>query len=134
MRGSLSDAAAVGAGHTAVSSLAWYAADRATAERHNEAAIAILSETDDARSLGFALANHAFLAAQRGAVTEARDVGLRAQRIADSLDGDPILHGFATIGVGVARLMEGVSRAGRISWPPATRACANATTTSPPPR
>ena len=107
LRGSLSDAAAVGAGHTAISSLAWYAADRATAERHNEAAIAILSETDDARSLGFALANHAFLAAQRGAVAEARDVGLRAQRIADSLDGDPILHGFATIGVGVARLMEG---------------------------
>jgi hypothetical protein len=69
LRSTLADAAAVGAGHTAISGLAWYDADVATAERHNEAAIAILSDTDDPRALGFALANHAFLAAQRGDTT-----------------------------------------------------------------
>ena len=107
MRSNLADAAAVGAGHTAISGLAWYDADVATAERHNEAAIAILSDTDDTRALGFALANHAFLAAQRGDTTEARSAGARALQIADEMDGDPILHGFATIGVAVARLLDG---------------------------
>ena len=107
LRSNLADAAAVGAGHTAISGLAWYDADVATAERHNEAAIAILSDTDDTRALGFALANHAFLAAQRGDTTEARSAGTRALRIADEMDGDPILHGFATIGVAVARLLDG---------------------------
>ena len=104
LRGDLADTAAVGAGHTAISSLAWYDADLATAVRHKDAAIAILSGTDDARALGFALANHSFLAAQQGDTAEARAAGTRALQLAD---GDPVLHGFATIGVAVARLLDG---------------------------
>jgi DNA-binding CsgD family transcriptional regulator/tetratricopeptide (TPR) repeat protein len=106
LRGDLADTAAVGAGHTAISGLAWYDADLVTAVRHKDAAIAILSGTDDARALGFALANHAFLAAQQGDTGEARTAGTRALRIADD-SGDPVLHGFATIGVAVARLLDG---------------------------
>jgi len=104
LRGDLADTAAVGAGHTAISGLAWYDADLATAVRHKDAAIAILSGTDDARALGFALANHSFLAAQQGDTAEARAAGTRALQLAD---GDPVLHGFATIGVAVARLLDG---------------------------
>ena len=84
--------------------MAWYDADLATAVRHKDAAIAILSGTDDARALGFALANHSFLAAQQGDTAEARAAGTRALQLAD---GDPVLHGFATIGVAVARLLDG---------------------------
>ena len=104
LRSDLADTAAVGAGHTAISGLAWYDADLATAVRHKDAAIAILSGTDDTRSLGFALANHSFLAAQQGDTAEARAAGTRALQLAD---GDPILHGFATIGVAVARILDG---------------------------
>ena len=63
LRRELGEVVAVGAGHTALSGFAWYAADRALAERHVEAAIEILSGADDPRALGFALARHAFLAA-----------------------------------------------------------------------
>jgi tetratricopeptide (TPR) repeat protein len=104
LRSDLADTVAVGAGHTAISGLAWYDADLATAVRHKDAAIAILSGTDDTRSLGFALANHSFLAAQQGDTAEARAAGTRALQLAG---GDPILHGFATIGVAVARLLDG---------------------------
>ena len=98
---------AVGAGHTAISGFAWYAADRALAERHDRAAISILSSTDTGRELGFALATHSFLAAQRGDTLEARRAGERAARIADELDDDVVLRSTASIGVAVARLMDG---------------------------
>jgi DNA-binding CsgD family transcriptional regulator len=53
------------------------------------------------------LANHALLAAHRGDTAEARDAGARAQQIADELAGDPVLHGFASIAIAVARLLDG---------------------------
>jgi DNA-binding CsgD family transcriptional regulator len=107
LRAELADTAAVGAAHTAISGFAWYAADRAEAERHDEAALEILSGADAPRALGLALANHAFLAAQRGDLAEARSTGSRALGIADELGGDPVVHGFASIGLAVARLLEG---------------------------
>jgi DNA-binding CsgD family transcriptional regulator len=107
LRRDLADPVAVGAAHTAISGFAWYAADRAAAERHDDAAIEILSGGDDPRALARALANHAYLATQRGDTAAARDAGARAQRIADELGGDPVLHGFASIGVAVARLLDG---------------------------
>ena len=75
--------------------------------RHAEAAIEILSAADDRRALGFALARHAFLAAQRGDTAEARRSGDRAARIADELGDDVVLRSTASIGVAVARLLDG---------------------------
>jgi DNA-binding CsgD family transcriptional regulator len=98
---------AVGAGHSAISNFAWYAADRALAERHDAAAIEILSSADARRPLGFALAGHAFLAAQRGDIEEARLSGDRAARIADELGDDVVLRATASIGVSLARLLDG---------------------------
>ncbi len=107
LRRELGEVVAVGAGHTALAGFAWYAADRALAERHARAAIEILGATDDRRALGFALARHAFLAAQRGDTPEARRSGDRAARIADELGDDTVLRGTASIGVAVARLLDG---------------------------
>jgi DNA-binding NarL/FixJ family response regulator len=102
---------AVGAGHRAISSFAWYAADRDLAERHDRAAIEILSRANARRPLGFALAGHAFLAAQRGDTDEARRAGERAVRIADELGDDDVLRATASIGVSLARLLDGDVRA-----------------------
>ena len=107
LRRDLGEVVAVGAGHTALAGFAWYAADRAPAERHARAAIEILGTTDDRRVLGFALARHAFLAAQRGDTLEARRSGDQAARIADELGDDTVLRGTASIGVAVARLLGG---------------------------
>jgi DNA-binding CsgD family transcriptional regulator/tetratricopeptide (TPR) repeat protein len=98
---------AVGAGHASISHFAWYAADRALAEQHDAAAIEILTTADAPRPLGFALASHAFLAAQRGDIAEARQSGDRATAIADALGGDDVLCATASIGVSLARLLEG---------------------------
>ncbi len=54
-----------------------------------------------------ALARHAFLAAQRGDTLEARRSGDQAARIADELGDDTVLRGTASIGVAVARLLDG---------------------------
>ena len=48
LRRELGDVVAVGAAHTALSGFAWYAADRALAERHDAAAMEILSSAEDA--------------------------------------------------------------------------------------
>ena len=85
----------------------WYAADRGSAVRHARAAIEILSSTDDARALGFALARHVFFAAWGGDTAEARRSGDRAARIADELGDDVELRSTASIGVAIARLLEG---------------------------
>ena len=77
LRRGMGEVVAVGAGHTALAGFAWYAADRALAERHTRAAIEILSTADDRRALGFALARHTFLAAWRGDAPEARVSGVR---------------------------------------------------------
>jgi DNA-binding CsgD family transcriptional regulator/tetratricopeptide (TPR) repeat protein len=97
----------VGNGHSAISEFGWYAADRAFAEQHDRAALEILATTDDRRALGYALARHAFLAAQRGNVPEAEEAGDRAARIADELDGDVVLRSTASLGVAIARLADG---------------------------
>jgi DNA-binding CsgD family transcriptional regulator len=107
LRRGMGQVVAVGAAHTALAGFAWGAADRALAERHAEAAVTILSSADDQRALGFALSRHAFLAAWRGDSAEARRAGHRAARIADQLGGDVVLRGTASIGVAVARLLDG---------------------------
>ena len=107
LRRGMGEVVGVGLAHTALSGFAWDAADRARAERHIEAAIEILSGTDDRRALGFALARHAFLAAWRGDAAEARRSGDQAVRIADELGDDVVLRSTASIGVAVARLLEG---------------------------
>jgi DNA-binding CsgD family transcriptional regulator/tetratricopeptide (TPR) repeat protein len=107
LRRELGEVVAVGTGHTAISGFAWYAADRALAERHDQAAIEILSHADDRRALGFALARHTFLAAQRGDTREARRSRDEAARIADELGDDVVLRSTASVGLAVARLLEG---------------------------
>ena len=107
LRRGMGEIVAVGAAHTALSGFAWYAADRGSAVRHAEAAIEILSTTDDRRALGFALARHIFLAALGRRHAEARRSGDRAARIADELGGDIVLRSTASIGVAVARLLDG---------------------------
>jgi DNA-binding CsgD family transcriptional regulator/tetratricopeptide (TPR) repeat protein len=105
-RRELADDVAVGTAHRAISGFEWYAADRAAAERHDGAALDILSRTDEPKALGFALANHAFLAAQRGDTAEAQQSGGHALRIADDLD-DAVLRGTAATALAVARLLDG---------------------------
>ena len=100
------DPVAVGAEHTAISYYQWYSADRSAAERHDEAAIAVLTDARAPRELGFAWANRAFLAAQHADTKEAFRCGAAAQRFADEL-GDGVLHHTASIAIGVARLLEG---------------------------
>nr|WP_239522712.1 AAA family ATPase [Geodermatophilus sabuli] len=107
LRRAAGETVAVGMGHSALSGFGWYAADRAYAERHDRAALDILATGDDRRALGFALAHHAFLAAQRGDTSEAQRSGDRAARIADELDGDVVLRSTASMGVAIARLGAG---------------------------
>ena len=52
LRGELADIVAVGANHRAISNFGWYAADRASADREDAAALAILDGAGDARSWG----------------------------------------------------------------------------------
>ena len=66
LRRELGDVVAVGTGHRALSLFEWYAAERRTAEREDDAAISILSGAGEPRALGFALANRAYLAACAG--------------------------------------------------------------------
>ncbi len=71
LRRDLDEVVAVGAGHTALAGFAWYAADRALAERHARAAIEILGATDDRRALGFAFAGRSrFVTTWPSATTE----------------------------------------------------------------
>lgn len=106
LRRALADDVAVGAGHTAISRFAWFAADRTGAERHNREAVELLGRADDRRALGFALANTSFLASQRGDGEEARESGERATAIAAELRDD-VLRSTAGIGLAVTRLLEG---------------------------
>ena len=99
----LGDVVAVGPGTGRSPCFAWYAADRAAAERQNRAAIEILAAAGDPRELGYALANRAYLAA-RGATARRAAGGRRARRIADEL-GDAALRGTASVGVAVVRLI-----------------------------
>ena len=107
LRQELGEPVGVGAAHTMLSVFSWYAADRGSAVRHARAAVEILSATDDPRALGFALARHIFLAAWGGDTAEALRSGDRAARIADELGGDVELRSMASIGVAIARLLEG---------------------------
>jgi DNA-binding CsgD family transcriptional regulator len=107
LRRGMGDVVGVGAAHTALSTFSWYVADRASAVRHARAAVEILSTTEDARALGYALSRHIFLAAWGGDTEEARRSGDRAARIADELGGDVALRSTASIGVAIARLLEG---------------------------
>jgi DNA-binding CsgD family transcriptional regulator/tetratricopeptide (TPR) repeat protein len=107
LRRVLRDTVAVGEAHTAISGFGWYAADRAIADRHDLAAIEILSPGDDPRALGFALANHAYLAAQRGDLAEALHAGDRALRIADGLEAGQVLAATASTAIAVVHLIEG---------------------------
>ncbi len=111
LRRGLGQVAAVGAAHTALSVFAWYAADRALAERHIRAAVEILGTTGDRRALGLALSRQAFLAAWRGDTAEALDLEDRARQIAAGLGDDAVLRSTASVGAAVARLLEGDVRA-----------------------
>ncbi len=77
----LGDMVAVGAGHRTISHFWWYAADRTVAEQQDQAAVEILTAAGEPRELGYALANRAYLAAQRGDAVQARQAGEHAQRI-----------------------------------------------------
>jgi DNA-binding CsgD family transcriptional regulator len=107
LRRGMGEVVGVGSAHTALAGFAWYAADRGTAVRHARAALEILSSADDPRALGFALARHTFFAAWGGDAAEARRSGDRAARIADELGDDVVLRSTASVGVAVARLLDG---------------------------
>jgi DNA-binding CsgD family transcriptional regulator/tetratricopeptide (TPR) repeat protein len=106
LRRELGDDVAVGEGHRLISDYAWYAGDGALAKQHDEAARQILGRGTARREWGFALANHAYLAAHRGETEAAVQAGTDAQGIADEV-GDRALHGTAAIGLSVARLFAG---------------------------
>ena len=107
LRRELGERAAMGAAHSAISRFAWYAADRATSEAHDRAAIEILAETGDHHAFGLAMAHHGLLAAQLGDPDETRRAAERVARIADGVDDPVLLHSTAAIGVAVARLSVG---------------------------
>ncbi len=107
LRSGMGEVVGVGAAHTALAGFAWYAADRGSAVRHARAAVEILSSADDPRALGYALARHAFLAAWGGDAPEARRSGDQVARIASELGDDVVLRSTASIGLAVARLLEG---------------------------
>ena len=96
LRRGLGDVVAVGAGHRALSLFTWYAADRWTAQRQDDAAISVLSEAGEPRRSA-TLANRAYLAAGRGDAAKGLQAGREAQRIADELGTSP-WHRRASIG------------------------------------
>jgi tetratricopeptide (TPR) repeat protein len=106
LRRELGDVVAVGDGHRALSLFEWYAADRAAAERQDDAAISILTDAGEPRALGYALANRALLAAGRGDETKGLQAGREAQRIGDQL-GDDALRATAAFGIALVRLSVG---------------------------
>ena len=106
LRRGLGDVVAVGAGHRALSLFTWYAADRWTAQRQDDAAISVLSEAGEPHAFGYALANRAYLAASWGDLAKGLQAGQEAQRMADEL-GDAALHTAASIGVALVRLYGG---------------------------
>ena len=125
LRRELGDVVAVGAGHTAISRFAWYAADRAAAERHDRAAIAILTGADDRPGLGFALAEHVLPGGAARRRHRGRGCAGDARRgIADETGDDDVLRSTASVGVAVAR-PDGRRRRRprRRCSPPATSAC-----------
>jgi DNA-binding CsgD family transcriptional regulator/tetratricopeptide (TPR) repeat protein len=106
------DQVAAGAAHRAISKYEWFNANRSMAEQHAATAIEILDGTTDARQLGFAYSNLAYLALQASDTATAIDLGERAQRIADQV-GDIELRCNAMIALGVARVAEGDESARR---------------------
>ena len=106
LRRELGDMVAVGAGHREISRYAWYSADRATAEQHDREAVEILRAAGAHRELGYALANRAHLAAQRGDAEQTQEAAREARRIADEL-GDAALRCAAALGTAVLRLQDG---------------------------
>jgi hypothetical protein len=131
LRGDLADTAAVGAGHTAISGLAWYDADLATAVRHKDAAIAILSGTDDARRSASRWPTTPSSRPSRA--TPPRPVP-RAPAHCSSPTAIRCCTASRRSGSPSPASSTATSRRGRTSSRPGTRACANTTTTSPPPR
>ena len=112
----------------------WYAADLATAPSGTTTPRSRSSpSTDDARALGFALANHSFLAAQRGDPPRPVPRAPRLQ-IADRWTAIRCCTASRRSGSPSPASSTATSRRGRTSSRPGTRACANATTTSLPPR
>ena len=79
----------------------------------------------DPRALGYALANHSFLAAQRGDLADALTPA-RARSGSPTTGRRPALHGFASIGLAVARLLDGDLARGPTCSRSATSACATA--------
>ncbi len=110
LRRELADPVALGVGHRALSALGWYAADRAFAEHHDRESVRLLAgagdRADQRRELGYALANRAYLAAQRGEAEEALRNGDLAREIADEL-GDDGLRATAAVPVAVTRVLRG---------------------------
>ena len=107
LRRELGEIVAVGAGHTALAGFAWYAADRALAERHAGAAIEIL--VGRRRPAGAGL-RPVPARLPRGVARRRRRgtaVGERRRGIADELGDDAVLRSTASIGVAVARLLDG---------------------------
>ncbi|HEY5881150.1 MAG TPA: AAA family ATPase, partial [Nakamurella sp.] len=102
----LAEPVAIGFAHRALAAYCWYAADRETADRHDRAAVDILTDAGDQQALGMALATHAFLAAHRGDTAAAVDASSWAMRIARDLDHEVLLSS-ATIGSSIARLLDG---------------------------
>ncbi|MBM2622060.1 AAA family ATPase [Actinoplanes sp. LDG1-06] len=100
------DVAGVGAGHCALSRFERYAANRPEAERHDEAAIALLRDADEPRTMGYALVNRSYLAASYGYQAMGLRAAQDALRIADRLD-DAALRSAAMVGDALARLPAG---------------------------
>jgi DNA-binding CsgD family transcriptional regulator/tetratricopeptide (TPR) repeat protein len=106
LRRELGDPLPVGIGHRTLSSLAWYAADRAAAEQHDRESVAILEGAGDRRELGYSLANRSYLAAHRGEADEALRYQELAREIADELD-DQALRSHAILPLAVTRMLHG---------------------------
>lgn len=110
LRRELGDVVAVAAAHRALARFEHYAANRAAAEGHAEAAIAVLSGQGRCLALGYALANRADLAVSYGDPATARQTAGEAARIADEL-GDIVLSASAAARAALVRLYEGDQQA-----------------------
>ncbi|MFC7661333.1 hypothetical protein ACFQV8_39820 [Pseudonocardia benzenivorans] len=134
MRRELGEQVAVGIGHTALAGYAWYAADRALAERHAEAAIEILAGVDDRRAFGFALSRQAFLAAWRGTRSRRGVPVRRPPRSPPSSAGTRCSAAPRRSGSRWRVSSTATSAAGPTCSPPPTWGCGTGSTTSRPPR